>query len=169
MKRETVVRELFRPRSLTLSAETWQAAAVLAGLRVAVNDKKRREDRDRGQHKNWLADIWGTIGELVALRRLNLIEGLPVRHHPIDFAGFVDDVDLFASASDGPVRLEAKAHLLEAGKEWFMVNKRARERSTVRRAVGYLPVLSALGARKAIVGRPIRRSEVQVWAHRTSH
>jgi hypothetical protein len=163
MDRDALLVALRRPRSFALSIETWRAAAVLGGLRVAVNDPIRSGDRDRGQQKNWLADIWGTIGELVALRRLNLIEGLPVKHHPIAFHGPVNDVDLVASTSDGPLRLEAKAHLVEPGKEWFMVNKRAHARSTRRGAVAYIPVLGVLGSSKALAGHPILRSDMDSW------
>lgn len=155
--------ELDRPRSVGLSIPVWQAAAVLAGLRVAVNDPVRREDRDRGQHKNWLADIWGTIGELVALRGLNEITDLPVRHHPIEFEGSVDEVDFSLSTTDGALLLETKAHLLEPRKSWFMVNERARDRSIRRGAVGHLPVLSTLGGSRALIGRMILSEELEAW------
>jgi hypothetical protein len=163
MDRSCLLTELDRPRQLSLSTETWRAAAVLAGLRVAVNDRIRVEDRDRGEHKNWLADIWGTIGELVALRALESVADLCVKHHPIDFQGSVDEVDLVASATDGPLRLEAKTHLLEPGKSWFMVNKRARDRSQRRGAVGHLPVIGVLGGRHARVGRLIPSEQLQAW------
>jgi hypothetical protein len=158
VNRESLLHELDRPRSVALSVPTWRVAAVLAGLRVAVNDPVRQEDRDRGQHKNWLADIWGTIGELVALRGLNAITELPVRHHPIEFDGSVDEVDLSLSTPDGELLLETKAHLLEPRKSWFMVNERARDRSVLRGAVGHLPVLSTLGGSRALIGRMIPSS-----------
>ncbi len=148
---------------MTLSAPTWKVAALLAGLRRAVNDPIRAADRDRGEDKNWLADIWGVIGELVALRRINHLTSDVVEHHPIDFEGAVDEVDLVVWTSDGPLRLEAKAHLIEPGKAWFMVNQRARQRSGRRGAVGYVPVLSALGASSARVGRLITIDQLGAW------
>lgn len=163
MDRAALIVALGQPRRVAVSRRTWEAAAVLAGLRVAVNDRVRAEDRDRGPGKNWLADLWGVLGELIALRTINAIADVPVLHHPIDFARSVDAVDLTAQASDGPVLLEAKAHLLESGKDWFMVNRRARERSARRGAIGYLPVLGRLGAGRPLVGRLIRIDEMAAW------
>lgn len=160
---EQLLALLEEPATMTLSAPTWRAAALLAGLRRAVNDPIRAADRDRGQEKNWLADIWGVIGELVALRRVNHLTADVVEHHPIDFERSVNEVDLVVWTSDGPLRLEAKAHLIEPGKAWFMVNRRARERSVERGAVGYVPVLSALGAGSARVGRLITVDEMDAW------
>ena len=85
------------------------------------------------------------------------------RHHPISFDRSVDDVDLAVAVADGVLRIEAKAHLLEPHKTWFMVNQRARDRSARRGAVGYLPVISALGAGRAIVGRLITIDELHAW------
>jgi hypothetical protein len=138
MDRATLLQALDRPRAVALGTETWEAASVLAGLRQAVNDPIRASDRDRGMTKNWLADIWGVAGELVALRVVNEITSDAIVHHPIDFERSVDEVDLVVAATDGPLRLEAKAHLLERGKAWFMVNERARDRSARRGACGYL-------------------------------
>jgi hypothetical protein len=161
--RSGLLAELNRPRGVRLTAPTWQVAAILAGLRVATNNPIRSEDRDRGARKNWLADIWGTIGELVAVRRVESIADLAIRHHPIDFHGSVDDVDLTILTSDGPLRLEAKAHLLEGGKSWFMVNQRARARSRERGAIGHIPVIGVLGGGRALVGRLISIEELQGW------
>jgi hypothetical protein len=163
VERSHLLHALDRPRRVGLSTETWEAIAVLAGLRVAVNDPIRASDRDRGTGKNLLADVWGVVGELVALRVLNEIIDAPVTHHPISFTRSVDDVDLGVPVTDGVLRLEAKAHQLEPHKKWFMVNRRARDRSARRGAVGYLPVLSALGAGRAIVGRLITINELDGW------
>src|ERR1044071_756400 len=150
---------------MAVSTRTWRAAALLAGLREAVNDPIRAADRDRGPDKNWRAEIWGVFGELVALRRIKHLTSDPVEHHPIDFEKSVDEVDLLVWPSgERPLRLEAKAHLVEPGnKAWFMVNQRARERSARRGAVGYVPVLSGLGARSAKVGRLITIEEMEAW------
>jgi hypothetical protein len=163
MDRATLLQALDHPRAVALGAETWDAASVLAGLRQAVNDPIRAGDRDRGTTKNWLADIWGVIGELVALRVVNEITNDAVAHHPIDFERSVDEADLVVAATDGPLRLEAKAHLLERGKAWFMVNERARDRSARRGACGYVPVLTALGASRAVIGRMITIDEMGAW------
>jgi hypothetical protein len=160
---EQLLALLKQPATMTLSAPTWKVAALLAGLRRAVNDPIRAADRDRGEDKNWLADIWGVIGELVALRRINHLTSDVVEHHPIDFERSVDEVDLVVWTSDGPLRLEAKAHLIEPGKAWFMVNQRAGERSARRGAAGYVPVLSALGAKSARVGRLITIDQLGAW------
>lgn len=163
MRQDALLTALQHPRGVSLSNDTWEAVAVLAGLRQAVNDPIRAGDRDRGNEKNWLADTWGVLGELVALRRLNDLTSDPIAHHPIDFDRSVDDVDLTIDTGEGLVRIEAKAHLLEPGKAWFMVNQRARDRSTRRRAIGYLPILSALGAKKAIIGRLIALEQLATW------
>ena len=115
------------------------------------------------ERKNWPGGHLGVIGELVALRALNTIADVAVCHHPIDFQRSVDEVDLAVSTSDGLLRLETKAHLLEAGKSWFMVNERARDRSNLRGAAGYMPVLSVLGANRALVGRLISSDQLEAW------
>jgi hypothetical protein len=163
VERAQLLGELRARRTLVLDKDTWHATAILAGLRVAANDRLRARDRDRGEAKNWLADLWGVLGELVALRILDEIWGGPVNHHPIDFSRPVDEVDLVAMLSDAPLRLEAKAHMLEPGKAWFLINSRAHQRSRRRGAVGYIPVLSALGAQRAIVGPLLAIEEVDRW------
>jgi hypothetical protein len=150
-------------RRLRLTRDTWHAAAILAGLRKAANDPIRATDRDRGEGKNWLADIWGTLGELVALRIINEVCDAPVHHHPIEFASSVNEVDLVVEVAEEPVRLEVKTHLLQPGKDWFMINERAHARSLRRGTLGYVPVLSALGARRALVGSLLDSSTVGRW------
>lgn len=163
MDARSLLSRLDVPRWVRLSNRTWEAAALLAGLRVAVNDRFRAADRDRGAVKNRLADIWGTFGELVALRVLNEVCALPIRHRPIDFESSVDQADLAIDLDDGVIQLEAKAHLIEPGKSWFLVNKRARDRSRLRGATAYIPVVSALGATRARVGRPITIAQLDAW------
>jgi hypothetical protein len=97
------------------------------------------------------------------VRTVESIADLAIRHHPIDFQGSVDEVDLTVFTSDGPLRLEAKAHLLEKGKSWFMVNQRARARSRERGAVGHVPVISVLGGDRALTGRLISIEQLQGW------
>jgi hypothetical protein len=163
-RRDSLLAALRCKRRFALSRDVWRASAVIAGLRVAANDRFRAVDRDRGRAKNWLADIWGVVGELVALRRLDELTEAPVHHLPIDFERSVDAVDLRVELEDGPVLLEAKAHLVQDGKAWFMVNRRAHERSIRRGAVGYLPVLTALGGHRALVGSLVTVEQLNQWA-----
>ena len=163
MDSDVLLRELRAPCGLTLTAELWKASAILAGLRVAANDPFRAADRDRGGAKNWLADVWGVIGELVALRRIAELTDARVKHCPIDFRRSVDDVDLRIACEDREVLLEAKAHLLQASKSWFMVNARAHARSRRRGAVGYVPILTAMGARRALVGGLLTTEQLDAW------
>lgn len=158
-----LLRELGEPCRIELSADLWRASAILAGLRVAANDPIRAADRNRGAEKNWLADVWGVIGELVALRRLQELTNAGVVHCPIAFDRAVDEVDLRVRCEDADVLLEAKAHFVQAGKSWFMVNARAHERSLRRGAVGYIPVLTAIGARRALVGSMLTTAELDRW------
>jgi hypothetical protein len=163
MERAEILQGLASRRSLRLDRSIWVVAAILAGLRVAANNQIRAADRDRGTPKNQLADIWGMIGELVALRAIDEIWDGPIIHHPINFEQSVNEVDITVLAADAPVLLEAKAHLLEGGKRWFLINERAHHRSVSRGAIGYVPVLTALGAQRAIVGPLITVSEVSRW------
>ena len=158
-----LLRDLGEPCRIELSADLWRASAILAGLRVAANDPFRATDRNRGAEKNYLADIWGVIGELVALRRLQELTNVGVMHCPIAFERAVDDVDLRVRCEDAEVLLEAKAHFVQSGKSWFMVNARAHERSLRRGAAGYIPVLTAIGARRALVGSMLTTAELDRW------
>ena len=160
---DALLRALGAPARIELSADVWTASAILAGLRVTANDPIRASDRNRGAAKNWLADIWGVVGELVALRRLHELTDAAVAHCPIAFGRAVDDVDLRVDCEDGPLLLETKTHFVQAGKSWFMVNARAHERSLRRGAVGYIPVLTALGGRRALVGSLLRTSQLNDW------
>ncbi len=162
--RADIEEQLARPRSIRLTEEVWRAAAILAGLRRAVNDRHRDAIRDRGEAKNWLADLWGVIGEIVALRCLQEITNVPIAHWPIDFARSVQDVDLHVQLADGSLLLEAKAHLLQRDKHYFLINEEAHRRSSARGAAAYLPVLTALGAERALVGRPLDIVEVDGWS-----
>lgn len=162
--RADVEERLAHPRSIQLTQEVWRAAAILAGLRRAVNDRHRDEIRDRGEVKNWLADLWGVIGEIVALRWLQEITDAPIGHRPIDFARSVQDVDLRVQLADGSLLLEAKAHLLQRDKRYFLINEEAHRRSSARGAAAYVPVLTALGAERALVGRPLDVVEVDGWS-----
>jgi hypothetical protein len=163
ISRAAVEEQLARPRSIRLTEEVWRASAILAGLRRAVNDRHRDEIRDRGEVKNWLADLWGVIGEIVALRWLQEITDAPIGHRPIDFARSVQDVDLRVQLADGSLLLEAKAHLLQRDKRYFLINEEAHRRSSARGAAAYVPVLTALGAERALVGRPLDVVEVDSW------
>lgn len=128
----------------------------------AANDPIRATDRDRGLEKNWLADILGVGGELVALRRIGMLTDADVLHRPIAFARFVDEVDLRVRCGDGELLLEAKAHFLQAGKSWFR-STRAHERSKRRGAFGYVPTLTAIGARRALVGALLTVAQLDGW------
>lgn len=158
------MRELAVPRRFGLSREVWEVAAIFAGLRERANDPIRARDRDRGRAKNWLADIWGVLGELVAIRTVNEVcPSAPIWHHPIDFERSVDVVDLVVDIDRGPVKLETKAHLLDPRKRWFMVNERAHQRSLGRGAEGYLPIISVLGAPRVHVGALLRTDVLDNW------
>jgi hypothetical protein len=163
MKRDAVIAGLSARRGLRLNRDTWAAAAMLAGLRVAANDAIRAGDRDRGERKNQLADLWGVIGELIALRVVEQVWDGPVEHHPIDFEQSVDEVDITVRTADRPLLLEAKAHLLEPGKRWLLINERAHGRSLRRGATAYMPILTAVGARRAVAGPLIATSTVDGW------
>jgi hypothetical protein len=163
MDQEQLLSAMGRHFRLTLDSELWRSAAILAGLRMAVNDPIRSQRRDRGEQKNWLADIWGVVGELIAIRALDEVWSGGLRHQPIDFDGAVDEVDIVVDLPAGSLRLEAKAHLLEPKKSWFMINQTAHERSLKRGAMAYMPVLSALGAGRALVGSPISVEDVGGW------
>jgi hypothetical protein len=165
MKRDAVIAGLSARRGLRLNRDMWAAAAMLAGLRVAANNAIRQSDRDRGERKNQLADLWGVIGELIALRVVDQVWDGPVEHHPIDFEQSVDEVDVTLRSADRPLLLEAKAHLIEPGKRWFLINERAHERSRRRGAAGYVPILTALGATRAIAGPLLTMDTVDCWGH----
>lgn len=159
----SLLHDLCTPCRIVLRADVWRASAILAGLRVAANDPIRADDRNRGAEKNWLADVFGTVGELVALRRVQELTDARVSHCPIAFDRSVDDVDMRVHCEDAELLLEAKAHFLQPGKSWFMVNARAHKRSQLRGAIGYLPVLTAMGARRALVGSLLTMEQLDAW------
>src|SRR4051794_13233679 len=121
----------FRSHRLAVGRDYWRAAAAVAGWRVAVNDRFRVRDRDRGEAKNALNDIQGVVGELAGMR---VVEGLvpppvAVHHDLLSVQGPVDDVDVTAILSSGDtLRIEAKCHLEAAAKRLLLINVRAHER-----------------------------------------
>ena len=156
---------LLAPSTVTLAPSSWRAAARLAGLRKAVNDRQRSAHRSRGDAKNLLNDLQGAIGELVALIAVAAAGVTAVRHNPISFAAHIDDVDIAFewAGSEGEVGLEAKCLLVEPGKRLFLVNQRAHERSLVRGAAGFLPILTAEGAPQALVGCFVPATALHGW------
>lgn len=62
--RAQILEVIGQPRTIAVSRELWLAAAVLGGLRQAVNDTLRSRHRDRGDTKNALGDMQGCFGEL---------------------------------------------------------------------------------------------------------
>lgn len=156
------------PAWLRLTAEFWEASAVLAGLRTASNEAHRARDRDRGAEKNRLNDIQGAAGELIALRRLEVLTGTQnLRSRLFDPAGPVDDLDLSATLDGEDLRIEAKCHLHEERKRLFLVNERAHQRSRRRGAAGYVPIFSALGCGRAIVGSLVPIEALDGWQRKT--
>ena len=151
-------------RRLSLTRNFWVAAAILAGVRKAVNDPIRRDSRNRGTSKNLLNDIQGMAGELVGLAHAELSEDVVgVAHDLVDFSGPVDDVDLIVSRKTSTVRVEVKCLLLEAKKRRFLVNVIAHERSQARGADYYLPVITSIGADVAFVGNVIPPKALETW------
>jgi hypothetical protein len=152
------------PRRFKLTRDFWIATSVIAGLRKAVNDPIRANNRDRGNAKNFLNDIQGVAGELLALAHVETLEGVAsIKHDIINFDGPVDDVDLLVETATSLVGLEAKCLLLEANKKRFLVNQTAHERSLKRGAIYYLPIVTALGADVAYVGKGIGIEILHAW------
>lgn len=152
---------------MEISREEWLATAVIAGLRVASN-RGRAAHRSRGEEKNLLNDIQGTIGELIAIRILEREHGAAqVEHAIFDWSGGTGDVqdkvDIVVRACDSSVRLEGKCHLDEDNKRMFLVNRTAHQRSAARGAVGYVPVVGVLGHAQARVGRLVEHAELDGW------
>src|SRR5262245_32053852 len=86
---------LLSSREILLTRETWVAAAVIAGWRVAVNDLIRSPIRDRGESKNMLNDLMGALGELIGVTVVEAIPGVSgIEHDFLDVNGPIDDVDL---------------------------------------------------------------------------
>ena len=152
------------PSCLPLSKKHWRTALVIAYLRKLVNDPIRARHRDRGEQKNILNDLQGSIGELaaiVAAENETLIES--TQHDLLSFSGPVDDVDLIACTVDRDFRIEAKCLLMQGNKRLFLVNQVAHERSLARHATGYLPVITSTAAPVAFIGRLIPAEELDSW------
>lgn len=152
---------LNRTARIRLSDGPWICAAVIALLRKSVNDGIRVEIRDRGDEKNWLNDLQGTIGELVAIHRVESIVGNNdrVKHDLLSFEGPVDDVDLKIFG----VGIESKCHAWKENKRFFAVNKEAHGKSVTRKAIGYVPVLTAECAKIALVGKFVPIADLDSW------
>lgn len=157
------VRDL--PVRLTLTGGTWRAAAVVAGLRLASNDRTRTARRDQGLDGNVRNDVLGALAELVG--RYALEKGLahgPVRGVLLDPAGAVDDVDAsFLDVNGLEQRVEVKGHLRQARYTRFAINDEAHRRSASRGATGYLGVLAAPGGPEAVVSTVVPLPVVAGW------
>jgi hypothetical protein len=153
------------PRDIRLTGRLWFAAAVLAGLRVAVNDELRQPDRDSGPTKNALNDLVGALTELVALRVLEEAGAEELTHQLLDLFQPCDGVDLQGSYRRRPFRLEVKGHFQQPGKRYLLINERAQRNSRRRGADGHLPIVTTLLHGAARVGRviPIDDLERPPW------
>ena len=150
-------------RRRTLTQTDWRAAGVLAGLRRATNEGIRAADRDRGQDKNILNDILGALTELLALHACEELPGVLVQHSLLDLSGPIRDATDLVLVRRRRMLLETKGHFLDQGKRYLAVNVRAHDRSRRRGAEGYVPVVSALGARGAVTGRVIPVGALDSW------
>lgn len=157
-----IPRNIMEPVTLRFDRSFWLAATVIAVQRQLVNDPIRQPRRNRGAAKNLHNDLQGAVGELAAYERLRKdLPGPHVKlfHGLVDFAGPVDDVDFVVRFPDRtrPLRLEAKALLLEQNKQWFLVNETAYHRSLAREADAFLSTITSIGAgvaRQACVQMP---------------
>ena len=155
---------LGEPQKVALSRATWEAAAILGGLRQASNDGLRSTIRDRGDTKNAAGDIQGCLGELLvgSLVEKRLPEAI------VSCTGLLwdepgDTVDLTVSIAGHVFLLETKCHLDAPQKRRFLINAVAAERSAARGARSFIPVISALGSSVASLGRPLRVRDVLAW------
>ncbi len=153
------------PYRLPLTAGTWQAAAVIAGLRLASNDLTRTRHRDQGVAGNVRNDILGVLAELIGRHALEtkVAEG-PVKGVLLDPRGSVDDVDAECTDAAGAVhRVELKGHLRQENYRLFAINDEAHRRSTARRATGYVGVLCAPGGPSALISAIVPLADVAQW------
>jgi hypothetical protein len=155
---------LAMPVQLRLREDIWLAAAALAGLRKAVNDPIRGQNRSRGAAKNVLNDIQGAIGELLALQRVSEVASIErVEHNLLSLSSPIDDVDVIIGEGEHSLPLEAKCLLMEQRKRLFLVNQIAHQRSLARKAQGYIPILTSPGSSTAFVGALIPVAEIDKW------
>ena len=148
-----------------LDWDHWSVIARIAGLRVGVNDDIRAEHRSRGPRKNLLNDIQGCAGEIVSLLSLaaNPQAG-GVRYLALSFDDpGNDDPDIITTLDGRAFRAETKCLLMKPDKHFFLVNRKAHQKSIDRKADYYLPVLTGLGCRRAMVGRPIPINDIKDW------
>jgi len=152
------------PVTFSLERQFWIAAAELATKRQRANDSIRRSERNRGSDKNFLNDLQGVVGEVLAVLRFQSIcPGVIVEHSLFYFAGPVDDVDLKVCTPDWETWLEAKCLFLEPNKAWFLFNATAHKRSLARNAHGFVPVITSVGSPVARVGRVIEMNDLEFW------
>jgi hypothetical protein len=154
---------LIEPVWVQLDEPVWLAAGVLAGLRRATNEASRRDDRDRGTHKNVLNDVMGAVTELVAMSVCESIPAVQVRHSLLDLRGPVSETTDLVLTRLREMRLETKGHFLTPTKRLLAINARAHDRSVRRGAEGYLPVITRPAAPFAAVGRIIDVAAVDSW------
>lgn len=150
-----------KPHDVTLTPELWQAAAALAGLRVAVNDPVRQRNRDSGPRGNVLNDLIGAIAELVALRVLHDAGATGLTHSLIDLHSSVDELDFQGELGASKFRLEVKGHFHDPVKRYFLINEKAQVNSRRRNAHGHLPIVTQRLHSAARVGRMIWIHEVE--------
>jgi len=153
------------PFELTLTAGAWEAAAVIAGLRLASNDPTRTRFRDQGTAGNVRNDVMGVFAELVGRYVLErYVAAGPVHGVLLDTTGSVDEVDASYQTDDGAWhRIELKGHLRQANYTRFAINDEAHRRSMRRKATGYVGVITSPGGPAAVVSAIVPVGAVQDW------
>jgi hypothetical protein len=155
----------YLPRlSVNLGRYRWTCIARMAGLRVGVNNAFRSAHRSRGDEKNLLNDIQGCAGEIIALLALELISSVgDVQHLALSFQDSGDSPDIKTTVNKQPFCAETKCLLMEPKKRLFLVNEAAHQKSVARGATHYIPVLTRIGCRCAVVGTPFPLADVEQW------
>lgn len=153
------------PHRQPLTAATWRAAAVVAGLRLASNDMSRTRRRDQGASGNVRNDIMGVLAELVGRHVLETrVASGPVGGVLLDPDGAVDDVDAaFADRASTGHRVELKGCLRQPNYRLFAINDEAHRRSAARGSTGFVGLLFAPGGPEAVVSSVVPLADVERW------
>jgi hypothetical protein len=162
--RQSLLSVLGAPQEVEVAVKIWLAAAALGGLRQAANDSIRSSHRSRGDAKNARGDLQGSFGELVVATEIErALDNARITFRPLNWDRPGDEVDAAVEIGGHRFLVEAKCHLHEQNKKWYLVNAVAAERSRARGARSFVPVFSRAGAGVALLGRPLLVSDVHQW------
>jgi hypothetical protein len=160
---------------IPLNPEIWAYAALIGEARRRSNENKRNKNRDRGNSNNIHVDLMGTVGELIAYKKLK--NGMsPVAHQNfltdllrVEGGAVMKGADMTLDnlmGDTGPLKVDIKTFDCEPNKRFFAINAK-KHNSLNEQCHGYVCVLMPKYAKFAFMVNYVPYEDVSQWQEKS--